>query len=98
MLRRLHIENLAVVESATLDFHNGLNVITGSTGAGKSLIVGAVNLLLGEKGNAELIRSGADEALVSATFTVPSTGAIEITRRISRAGRSSVTINDHTTT
>ncbi|HET6462451.1 MAG TPA: AAA family ATPase, partial [Candidatus Krumholzibacteria bacterium] len=47
MLRRLHIENLAVVESATLDFKNGLNVITGSTGAGKSLIVGAVNLLLG---------------------------------------------------
>ncbi len=98
MLRRLHIENLAVVESATLDFRNGLNVITGSTGAGKSLIVGAVNLLLGEKGGADLIRSGADEALVTATFSTPSSRDIEITRRISRSGRSSVTINNHTTT
>ena len=96
MLRRLHIENLAVVESATLDFTGGLNIITGSTGAGKSLIVGAVNLLLGEKGNADLIRSGADEALVSATFTAPSAGEIEVTRRISSAGRSSATINQRT--
>ena len=63
MLTRLRIENLAVVESATLDFHGGLNVLPGSTGAGKSLLVGAVNLLLGEKGSAALIREGADEAL-----------------------------------
>ena len=98
MLRRLHIENLAVVESATLDFTGGLNIITGSTGAGKSLIVGAVNLLLGEKGNAELIRSGADEALVAATFTTPSAGEIEVTRRMSSAGRSSATINQRTVT
>ena len=105
MLRRLHIENLAVVESATLDFQNGLNVITGSTGAGKSLIVGAVNLLLGEKGSADLIRSGADEAQVSATFVVArpapallaefvnADGEVEVTRRIARGGRSSATIN-----
>ncbi|HXS10479.1 MAG TPA: DNA repair protein RecN [Candidatus Krumholzibacteria bacterium] len=98
MLRRLHIENLAVVESATLDFTGGLNIITGSTGAGKSLIVGAVNLLLGEKGSADLIRSGADEALVSAAFTTPSAGEIEVTRRISSAGRSSATINQRTVT
>ena len=105
MLRRLHIENLAVVESATLDFKNGLNVITGSTGAGKSLIVGAVNLLLGEKGSADLIRSGADEAQVSATFVVArpapallaefvnADGEVEVTRRIARGGRSSATIS-----
>lgn len=98
MLRRLHIENLAVVESATLDFTSGLNIITGSTGAGKSLIVGAVNLLHGEKGNADLIRSGADEALVSAIFTTPSAGEIEVTRRISSAGRSSATVNGRTVT
>ncbi|HKW13118.1 MAG TPA: DNA repair protein RecN [Candidatus Krumholzibacteria bacterium] len=110
MLRRLHIENLAVVESATLDFQPGLNVITGSTGAGKSLIVGAVNLLLGEKGSAEAIRSGADEAFVSATFVAPkplpaalveasnAQGEIEVTRRISRAGRSSASINDRPVT
>jgi DNA repair protein RecN (Recombination protein N) len=105
MLRRLHIDNLAVVESATLDFQSGLNVITGSTGAGKSLIVGAVNLLLGEKGSADVIRSGADEAFVSATFTLPRPvagalaefagpeGDIEVVRRVSRGGRSSATIN-----
>jgi DNA repair protein RecN (Recombination protein N) len=105
MLRRLRIENLAVVENATLDFRPGLNVITGSTGAGKSLIVGAVNLLLGEKGSSDLIRGGAEDALVTATFTTGSpapaelaewvggNGEIEVTRRISRAGRSTATIN-----
>jgi DNA repair protein RecN (Recombination protein N) len=98
MLRRLHIENLAVVESATLDFTSGLNIISGSTGAGKSLIVGAVNLLLGEKGSADLIRSGADEAFVSATFTVPTHGEIEVTRRLTRGGRSSATVEGRTVT
>jgi DNA repair protein RecN (Recombination protein N) len=98
MLRRLHIENLAVVENATLDFQNGLNVITGSTGAGKSLIVGAVNLLLGEKGSADVIRSGADEAFVSATFAVASSGDIEVTRRVTRSGRSSATVAGRTVT
>ena len=105
MLRRLRIENLAVVESAELEFQSGLNVITGSTGAGKSLIVGAVNLLLGEKGTSELIRVGAEEAFVAATFSTVSplppalaawagaNGEIEVTRRLSRAGRSSAAIN-----
>ena len=105
MLRRLRIENLAVVESAELEFQGGLNVITGSTGAGKSLIVGAVNLLLGEKGTSELIRVGAEEAFVAATFSTVSplppalaawagaNGEIEVTRRLSRAGRSSAAIN-----
>lgn len=108
MLRRLLIENLAVVENAELDFRAGLNVITGSTGAGKSLIVGAVNLLLGEKGSAALIREGADEAMVTATFAVPATapaalaawtapgGEIEASRRISRSGRSVATVNGRT--
>jgi DNA repair protein RecN (Recombination protein N) len=109
MLTRLRIENLAVVESATLDFHGGLNVITGSTGAGKSLIVGAVNLLLGEKGSATLIREGADEALVVATFSVPAPvpaalaawtpgGEIEAARRGGRSGRSSALVNGRTVT
>jgi DNA repair protein RecN (Recombination protein N) len=105
VLKRLRIENLAVVESATLEFQPGLNVITGSTGAGKSLIVGAMNLLLGEKGTSDLIRVGADEAFVAATFAPVSPlpaalaewagagGEIEITRRLSRAGRSVATIN-----
>jgi len=106
VLSRLRIENLAVVENAELHFQPGLNVITGSTGAGKSLIVGAVNLLLGERGTGDLIRVGAEEAVVSATFGVPSTrqgalaewtnvaGEIEVMRRLSRSGRSLTTIND----
>jgi DNA repair protein RecN (Recombination protein N) len=110
VLRRLRIENLAVVESAELEFRPGLNVITGSTGAGKSLIVGAVNLLLGEKGSAALIREGADEATVSATFSVPSpppadlaawaspAGEIEAGRRITRSGRSVATLNGRAAT
>lgn len=110
MLRRLRIENLAVVEEAALEFTPGLNVITGSTGAGKSLIVGAVNLLLGEKGSAALIREGAEEASVAATFAVTmpaptglvehvnSTGEIEVGRRVARSGRSSASINGRAVT
>src|SRR5688572_3534089 len=104
MLKRLRIENLAVVEDATLEFSGGLNVITGTTGAGKSLIVGAVNLLLGEKGSAATIREGAEEALVSAVFALAAPvaaglaewvqrGEIEAVRRINRSGRSSASVN-----
>ncbi|HET6349830.1 MAG TPA: AAA family ATPase, partial [Candidatus Krumholzibacteria bacterium] len=110
MLRRLRIENLAVVEHASLELAPGLNVITGSTGAGKSLIVGAVNLLLGEKANAGLIREGAEEALVSATFAlapseiaglaewVNADGMLEVDRRVTRAGRSTATLNGRSVT
>jgi DNA repair protein RecN (Recombination protein N) len=104
MLRRLCIENLAVVERAELEFGPGFNVLTGSTGAGKSLIVGAVNLLLGEKGGADLIRRGADEATVEAVFdgvtasthpelaTHVDNGTVRVTRRIGRSGRSSAAL------
>lgn len=68
MLKTLRIQNLAVVEDVTLSFDRGLNVLTGSTGAGKSLILGAVNFLLGERANAQAIRSGADKALVEGVF------------------------------
>ena len=70
MLEHLRIRNLAVVEDAELDFGPGLNVLTGATGAGKSLILGAVNLLLGEKASTDAIRSGEDHAEVEARFTV----------------------------
>jgi DNA repair protein RecN (Recombination protein N) len=110
VLVRLRIENLAVVERATLDFEPGLNVITGSTGAGKSLIVGAVNLLLGEKGGASMMREGAEDALVAATFQVPSPvpaglgewvdsgGRLDAVRRIARSGRSSANVGGRTVT
>jgi DNA repair protein RecN (Recombination protein N) len=69
MLRELHIQNLAVIEDATVEFSGGLNVFTGETGAGKSLILSAFELLLGLRaGGAELLRPGADEARVSGVF------------------------------
>lgn len=101
MLQRLRIENLAVVEDVTLVLGPGLNVLTGSTGAGKSLVVGAVNLLLGERVGADAIRSGCDEARVEAVFDAvdvsrhPALSAhvgagepVVLTRRVNRSGRS----------
>ncbi|MCZ6766284.1 MAG: DNA repair protein RecN [bacterium] len=70
MLTELHIENLAVVEDVTLTFGEGLNVLTGATGAGKSLILSAVNLLLGRRAPAGTIRAGADRAVVEGTFVL----------------------------
>lgn len=71
MLRELRIQNLAVVEDVTLEFAPGLNVLTGSTGAGKSLILSAVNLLLGERGSVGVIRAGEERAVVEGTFILP---------------------------
>ena len=68
MLKQLRIQNLAVVEDVRLEFGPGLNVITGSTGVGKSLILGAVNLLLGKKASQGAIRAGADRAGVECVF------------------------------
>ena len=65
MLKQLRIQNLAVVEDVRLEFGPGLNVITGSTGAGKSLILGAVNLLLGKKASQGAMASKLNSALVT---------------------------------
>lgn len=68
MLVGLKIENIAVIESAELEFDSGLNVMTGETGAGKSIVIDSINAVLGERTSRELIRSGADSARVFATF------------------------------
>src|SRR6185295_1155514 len=68
MLRTLRIKNLALVPDLTLELSPGYNVITGETGAGKSIIIGALNLLLGERADRTLIRSGADACSVEAVF------------------------------
>jgi len=68
MLRELHISNLAVIADARVDFSSGLNCFTGATGAGKSLVIGAIELLLGLRSPADMLRSGADEARVSGLF------------------------------
>jgi DNA repair protein RecN (Recombination protein N) len=108
VLEELRIKNLAVVEDVALDLGPGLNVLTGSTGAGKSLILGAVNLLLGGRGSTRAIRTGKDRASVEGVFlpVVPladkllsaalpvEARQISIRRQIDHTGRSQAFIND----
>jgi len=69
MLRHLHIENYTIIESLDLEFGPGLNVLTGETGSGKSIVVDAVELLLGGKASTDLIRSGSERAQISGVFS-----------------------------
>ena len=78
MLSSLHIENVAVVKIADIDFINGFNVMTGETGAGKSVIIGSINLLRGLRFGKEIIRTGEERAMVSALFTDISEELFEI--------------------
>ena len=109
MLTTLRIENLAIIERLELDVGRGLNVLTGETGAGKSIIVGALGLVLGARATTEAIRRGADRGQVEALFDVadrpgvavaldeaglpPADGELLVRRVLSRAGRSRVYIN-----
>lgn len=68
MLTNLYIENIAVIEKSNIDFSNGLNVLTGETGAGKSIVIDAISAVLGHRTSKEIIRTGAEKAFVSATF------------------------------
>ncbi len=77
MLAELRIRNFAIIESLTLPLSDGFNVLSGETGAGKSIIVGALGFLLGERGNADLIRTGADKATVEGVFDVSHVRGIE---------------------
>src|SRR4051812_42003479 len=70
MLSTLRIKNLALVEDLTWELPPGLNIITGETGAGKSILIGALNLVLGERADRTLIRAGADACSVEAVFQV----------------------------
>ena len=111
MLTHLHVKNLAVVEDIEVDFSEGLNIITGETGAGKSVIIGSVNLALGGKINAGMIRDGAPYALVEIVFSVsereaealkqydiyPEDGQVIISRKIMN-GRSTNRVNGETVT
>lgn len=72
MLANLHVKNLALIEEADINFKDGLNILTGETGAGKSIILGSVNLALGGKAVSDLIRSGADYALTELSFDIES--------------------------
>src|SRR3989440_11985085 len=70
MLTTLRIKNLAVVADLTLELQPGLNIITGETGAGKSILIGALTLILGERADRALIRSGSESCAVEALFDV----------------------------
>lgn len=69
MLSELYIENLAVIERATIDFSDKLNVFTGETGAGKSILINGINAILGQRVTKDIVRTGTDKAVISALFT-----------------------------
>jgi DNA repair protein RecN (Recombination protein N) len=109
MLVQLTISNFAIINYLEIHFKPGLNVLSGETGAGKSIIINAVNLILGGRASADLIRTGEDEAKVEALFILPEgSGArdllsklglifqeeLVIKRHISREGRNRIMIND----
>lgn len=84
MLTELRIRNVAIIESVTLPLAPGFNVLSGETGAGKSIIVGALGLLLGERGSADLVRTGADRAVVEGVFDT--TGLPEVPAQLDERG------------
>ena len=109
MLTSLHIENIAVIKSADIDINSGFTVFSGETGAGKSVIIESIKLLLGGKFDKELIRHGEDAAMVSALvtdltssaiaalsecgFSVDEDGAVLIQRSVNRDGKNQIKIN-----
>ena len=113
MLSQLTVRNFALIDRLDLDFGPGFNVLTGETGAGKSILVGAVGLLSGGRASAEMIRDGYDEAEVSAVFHLPDPAAFQarfeafglpagdevlVRRVISRSGRNRIYVNGVSTT
>jgi DNA repair protein RecN (Recombination protein N) len=88
LLRFLSIRHLAVIDRLELDFEPGLNVLTGETGAGKSILVGAVGLLVGGRASPELVRTGEEAAAIEAVFEDPGGREMILRREISTQGRS----------
>ncbi len=88
MIRYLAIKNLAVIESASIEFEQSFNVLTGETGAGKSMLVGAVGLLLGGRASADLVRTGEDLATIEAQFNTADGREVVVRREITAQGRS----------
>ena len=109
MLTQLTISNFAIISHLDISFKPGLNILSGETGAGKSIIINAVNLILGGRASADLIRTGSKEAKVEALFSLPEhpvlsellstlgltfEGELLIRRTLSREGRNKIMIND----
>ena len=108
MLRNLHIQNYALIEALDLDFSEGFSVITGETGAGKSILLGAIGLLTGQRAETAAIRSGAAKCIVEGTFDIAGYGLEElfetheveydaeciVRREIAATGKSRAFVND----
>jgi len=94
MLRFLGVRHLAVIDQLEVEFEPGLNVVTGETGAGKSMLVEAIDLLLGGRASADLVRTGEDLATVQAIFERPDGREVIVRREISAQGRSRAFIDD----
>src|SRR6188508_24695 len=92
MLSFLRIRNLALIESVDVEFEPGLNVLTGETGAGKSMLVEAVGLLLGGRASSDLVRTGEAVASIEAVFD-DGAGEIVVRREITAQGRSRSFVN-----
>ena len=86
MLVELRLENYAVIDNAVVEFASGLNLLTGETGAGKSILIDALALLLGEKASSEVIRTGAERAVVSAVFGCDGAGGDAIEKVLEHNG------------
>ncbi|MBQ9673852.1 MAG: DNA repair protein RecN [Ruminococcus sp.] len=113
MLNSLYIENIAVIEKTNIDFSQGLNALTGETGAGKSIIIDSINAVTGHRTSKDIIRTGAEKAFVAATFTnvneeilnkaselgfESEDGSLIFSRELSLNGRSSCRINSRPAT
>ena len=94
MLRSLHIENYILIDSLDIEFPEGLVIITGQTGAGKSILLGALSLLFGARADASVISEGAQTCVVEAEFDVRSAGHLTVRRVIYASGRSRSFVND----
>src|SRR3989337_1614475 len=114
MLKTLRIKDYAIIENVEIDFSTGLNILTGSTGAGKSILIGALSLVLGEKADSDLIRTGASHSVVETVFELKKNSplavflqieslskeenSIIVRREISGKGGSKNFVNDKTVT
>ena len=96
MLTHLHIRNYALISHLDIDFHAGFSVMTGETGAGKSIILGALNLVMGARADLKSITEGEDRCVIEATFSSPE--EIIIRRELSANGRSRSFVNDEVVT
>ena len=82
MLVNLHVKNMALIDEIEVEFGPGLNILTGETGAGKSILLGSMQLILGGRVSRDMIRSGADYALVELAFTVKNPRTLEKLREM----------------